>query len=221
MTRRSRLGWLGPVIVIVGIVAAAAATWFMVVSKPKPGAVLDTIALDRTHALVVRAEDGGDRNFVELRDGDRVVWQAYVPPYAGRPGVPGIAWNDVAVSIRVIRDGRAEIFALAMANGNKLGGMKLAPGKGRVVKQTTGPVTLTDHVRSYEIVAGAGWHQLVAFELGTGEPRWKQDLGGAPIEAGGLDGDVVWIRQAGQTRRFRAVDGAEVASAAASMQPSL
>jgi outer membrane protein assembly factor BamB len=211
--KRRRLGWLGPVIVLVGIAAAALATWFMVVSRPKAGAVVDTIAIDQTRSLVVRAEQDGERNFVELRDGERVAWQAYVPPYAGRPGAPGIAWNDVAVSVRVIRDGRAEIFAIAFANGSKLGGFKLAPGKGAVTKQTSGPITLTDHVRSYEIVSGVGWNQLVAIDLGSGEARWKQDLDGAVIEAGGVDGDFVWIRQAGRTRRFRALDGSETASA--------
>jgi outer membrane protein assembly factor BamB len=183
------------------------------VSKPKAGAVIDTIKVDPNHALVVRGEDGGERNFVELREGDRVLWQAITPAYAGRPGAPGIAWNDIAVSVRVIRDGRAEVFAIARTNGSKLGGFKLAPGKGSVTKQTVGPVTLTDHVRSYEVVSGVGWSQLVAIDLGTGEPRWKQDFDGGLIEAGGVDGEYVWIRQGGRTRRFRATDGSETASA--------
>jgi hypothetical protein len=213
MKRRQRLGWLGPVIVLVGIAAAGLGTWFVVVSKPEAGAVIDTIAVDDTHAFVVRAEDGGERNFVEFREGERVVWQAITPAYAGRPGAPGIAWNDLAVSVRVIRNGRAEVFAIARTNGSKLGGFKLAPGKGNVTKQMVGPITLTDHVRSYEVVSGVGWSQLVAIDLGSGEPRWKQDFDGALIEAGGVDGEFVWIRQAGRTRRFRAVDGRETASA--------
>lgn len=211
--KRTRLGWLGPVIVLVGVVAAGLAVWFMIASKPEAGAIVDTFALDKTHALVVRAEAGGERNFVELRDGDRVVWQAIVPAYAGRPGAPGVAWNDLAVSVRVIRDGRAEIFAVALSNGSKLGGFKLAPGKGKVTKQTTGPVTLTDHVRSYEIVAGVGWAEIVAIDLATGQALWRHELEGAAVEAGGIDHEFVWIRQAGRTRRFRAVDGNETASA--------
>jgi outer membrane protein assembly factor BamB len=204
---KTRLGWLGPVIVLVGIVAAGLATWLMVASRPKVGAVIDTIPINDKRAFVVRAEADGNRNFVELREGDRVVWQALVPPYGGRAGAPGIAWNDSTVSIRVIRDGRAEIFAIAMQSGSKLGGLKLAPDHGSVVKQTSGPVTLTDHVRSYEIVAGSGWHMLAVIDLASGEPRWKQELGASVIEAGGVQGDIVWIRQDGQTKRFRAVDG--------------
>lgn len=205
---KTRLGWLGPVIVLVGVVVAGIATWLAIASRPEAGGVVDTIRIGGERALVVRVEVGGDRNFVELRDGERVVWQALVPPYAGRAGAPGIAWNDVAVSVRVIRNGRAEIFGLAMPNGTKLGGMKLAPDHGPVTKQASGPVTLTDHVRSYEIVAGSGWHMLAAIDLASGEPRWKQELGASLIEAGGVQSDVVWIRQDGQTRRFRASDGA-------------
>lgn len=207
--RRTRLGWLGPVIVLVGIVVAGLGTWYMVSQRPKVGAVIETQPVDARRSLVVLAEDGGDRNFVELRDADRVVWQSIVPTYAGRPGASGIAWSPLSVTVRVIRDGHAEIFALALSNGSKLGGFKLAPTHGDVIKQTSGPVTLTDHVRSYEVVSGPGWNQLVAIDLGTGQPLWKQDLDAAVIEAGDLEDNLVWIRQGGRTRRFRVTDGVE------------
>jgi outer membrane protein assembly factor BamB len=208
--KKTRLGWLGPAIVILGVVAAALGTWFMIVSKPKAGAVIDTLAIDQAHALVVRAEDGGNRNFVELRAGDRVMWQSIVPTYAGRPGAPGIAWNNLAVTVRVIRDGRAEIFAIARANGSKLGGFKLAPTqRGPVVKQDRGPVTLTDHVRSYEIIAGADWHEIVAIDLASGQPRWRQDLGAGLIEAGGIENGRIWLVQQGNRREFAGDTGKE------------
>lgn len=217
MSRR-RLGWLGPAIVIVGAVIAGIGAWYVVRSRPEAGAVIDTIPIDGRASLVVRAEAGGDRNFVELREGDRLVWRALVPPYAGRPGAPGLAWNQTAVSVRVIRDGRAEVFALAMRDAAKLGGFTLAPGKGPVTIATRGPVTLTDHVRSYELVSGSGWHQLVAFDLSTGEATWKQELGATPIDdggvdraSGGADRGVVWLVQGGRRRTFRATDGTEIA----------
>ncbi len=213
---RRRLGWLGPAIVIAGAVIAGAGTWYMASARPEVGAVIDTIRIDDRASFVVRAEAGGDRNFVELRDADRLVWRALVPPYAGRPGAPGIAWNRTAVSVRVLRAGRAEVFALAMRDAAKLGGFKLAPGQGPAVIATRGPVTLTDHVRSYEIVGGEGWHQLVAFDLSTGEAAWKQDLGAVPVDDGGvvmpaIDQDgAVWLLQGGRRRTFRSADGAEI-----------
>jgi hypothetical protein len=212
MQRRRRLGWLGPAIAITGAAVAALATWYMVTARAEPGAVVDTIPIEAGAAFVVRAEAGGDRHFVELRDGDRVVWRALVPPYAGRPGAPGIAWNRTAVSVRVQRGGRAEVFALAMRDAAKLGGFKLAPGKGPVTVATRGPVTLTDHVRSYELVGGDGWHELVAFDLSTGEGLWKRELGPAPVDDGGVaaDASVVWLVQGGRRRAFRAADGTEL-----------
>lgn len=213
MTRR-RLGWLGPVIVLVGAAVAALGVWYMVTARPKPGAVIDTIAIGDDRALVVRAEADSERNFIELREGKRTLWQALVPPYAGRPGAPGLAWNDVAVSVRVIRNGRPEVFAIAMTNGSKLGGFRLAPGKTAVRKATAGPVTLTDHERSYEIVSGDGWNELVAIDLGTGQARWRQDLGPGLIEAGGIDGNLVWLRQRGQRREFAKHDGKEIVQVA-------
>ncbi len=211
-----RLGWLGPVIVLVGIAAAAFGTWFMIHERPKAGAVIDTIAIDAGHSFVIRAEAGGDRNFVELRDGDRVVWQAMVPPYGGRPGAPGIGWSPTAVSIRVIRDHRAEVFALQLADGAKLGGIHLAPDHGEIIQPTSGPVTLTDHERSYEIVSGAGWNQLVAIDLASGLVKWKQELGAGTIDAGGIDTGGVWIQHNGHRRQFRAIDGVESNSGSSS-----
>ena len=208
---RRRLGWLGPAIVLVGAAVAGLGVWYMATARPQVGAVIDTVRIDDRSSLVVRAEQGGERNFVELREGDRLVWRALVPAYAGRPGAPGLAWNQTAVSVRVLRNRRAEVFALSMHDAAKLGGFRLAPGQGPAVIATRGPVTLTDHVRSYEIVGGEGWHQIVAFDLTTGEGTWKQDLGATPIDDAGLDEGVVWLLQGGHRRAFRVADGAPVA----------
>jgi len=203
---RTRLGWLGPAIVGVGAAVAALGVWYMVHARPVAGAVIDTIAVDDHRALVVRGEAGGERAFVELRDRGAVVWQALVPRYAGRPGEPGIAWSPSAVSVRVIRDGRAELFALAMRDATKLGGMQLAPDHGPVIDEP-GPVTLTDHARSYEVVAGTGWHQLVAIDLSTGRALWARELGPARIVAGGVTDGWVWIDQGAGPHSFAALSG--------------
>jgi len=203
---RTRLGWLGPVIAVIGIAVGGWGIWYMVHARPTAGAEIDRVAIDDRRALVVRAEVGGDRAFIELRDGDAVVWQALVPRYGGRPGAPGIAWSPTAVSVRVIRDGHAELFALSMHDASKLGGMRLAPDHGPIAP-ATGPVTLTDHVRSYEIVSGPDWHQLVAIDLTSGRALWARELGPAPVRAGGVAGDRVWIDQGAGPRGFVAGTG--------------
>lgn len=208
----ARLGWLGPAIVIVGVGVAAAGAYAIVIGRPDPGAVIDRMTVDPHTEIVVRAENGGERNFVELLEDGELKWRALTPTYAGRTGASGIAWNNIAISVRVIRDGRAEIFALARENAAKLGGFKLAPGKGAVIKQVTGPVTLTDHERSYELVEGAGWHQLVAFDLSTGLGVWLADLSAAPIDDAKLVGDTLWVTQNGVRRGFNSRDGRERSS---------
>jgi hypothetical protein len=207
-----RLGWLGPVIVLVGVAVAALGVWFMITSKPTPGEVIDTFVVDPHTSIVVRAEQGGDRSFVELSADNEVRWQALIPRYAGRKGNPGVAWSPVAVSVRVIRDERAEIFAVSMQDASKLGGIHLAAEHGPIARDATGPLTLTDHVRSYEIISGPDWHQLAAIDLNLGEPLWKRELGPAPIEAAAVEGGLVWVQQRGVKRHFRVFNGAEDAT---------
>jgi hypothetical protein len=205
---RTRLGWLGPAIVGVGAAVGALGVWYMVHARPTAGPVIDRIAVDDHHALVVRGEaGGGDRAFVELRDDDAVVWQALVPRYAGRPGVPGIAWSPTAVSVRVIRDGHAELFALSMHDASKLGGMRLAPDHGPVTEHADGPVTLTDHLRSYEVVSGPDWHQLVAIDLASGHALWARELGPAPVRTGGVADGEVWLDQGAGPHAYAALTG--------------
>ena len=151
-----RLGWLGPAIVVVGAAVAAVGIWFMMGAKPQPGAVIDELSIDGGAKLVIRHEEGGQRSFVELHQGGEMRWRALVPPYAGRSGMPAVAWNDGVISVRVIRDGKAEIFALARRDASKVGGLHLAPDK-VTLRDAPGPVTVHDGKRSYELVAGDGW----------------------------------------------------------------
>jgi hypothetical protein len=204
-----RLGWIGPIIVGVGALVAAFGIWWFVSNRPEPGPEIDRVALDPVTTLVIREEARSDRAFVELvRDG-KLVWRALVPPYAGRRGAPGIAWNADVLTVRVIRDRRAQLFALQIRDAAKLGSIKLAPDHGPAIKSTHGPVTLTDRARSYELVEGEGWHQLVTLDLGSGHALWKQELGDQPIDDAGVVGDTVWVRQGARTRRFRTLDGVE------------
>lgn len=204
---KSRLGWLGPAIVALGAAVAGLGVWYVLHARPTAGEVIDSIAIDARHRVVVRGETSGDRSFIELYDGDDLMWQALVPTYGGHPGAPGIAVGKSAVSIRIVRDGKAEIFAIARDTAQKLGGMGLGHGHGAIDPAAGGPVTITDHVRSYEVVSGKDWHQLVGIDLDSGRPLWSVELGAAPVTAGGVEGDQVWVSQGDQRRSFSTLTG--------------
>ncbi|HVK83872.1 MAG TPA: hypothetical protein VM513_07185 [Kofleriaceae bacterium] len=208
---RPRLGWIGIAIVATGAAIAAAGIWFFMRNHPQPGAVIDELAIDADTKLVVRAEADGPRSFIELHDAGALKWRALIPPYAGRKGAPGVAWSDIAVSVRVVRDPkhdpRAEVFQIAMRDATKLGGRRLATDHGPIKPDAPGPVTLTDHLRSYEIVAGDGWNQLVAIDLRLGTVLWTRELGPEPIEAAAVENGAIRIAQAGNKRWFNVFTG--------------
>jgi hypothetical protein len=211
-----RLGLLGPIIVAVGAGVAGLGAWYVLHVRPRPGAVIDTIAIEPNVSLVLRAEETSDHSFLELHVGDEVRWQAMIPHYAGAPGRPAVAWNRTAVTVRVERDGHAEVFAFAARDALKIGGYRLAQEHEPIRTQAEGPITLTDHVRAYELVGGDDWHQLIAVELQTGNGVWKVELGKLPIHDGGVQDGRVWIEQAGHRRSFDAATGAEDHGPAAS-----
>ena len=214
MAKRTRLGLLGPIIVIVGAAIAALGTWYVIHARPEAGDVIDTFAIGDGAQIVVRAEKGGDRSFLELHEKGALKWQALIPKYAGAPGRPAVAWSDKAITVRVDRDGgRAEVFAFSRTNASRLGALRLAQAKEPIHIHREGPITLTDHVRSYELVGGADWHELIAIDLSTGEGVWKADLGKPAVSAGGVQGDSVWIDQSGTHRVFDAKTGREQAVA--------
>jgi hypothetical protein len=203
-----RLGWIGPAIVLVGIAGAIAMTWFWRASEPVPGDTIDELDC-AGGKLVVRAERGGDRAFVEMHAGNELKWQGLIPHYPGSRGRPAVACGSDVVTVRVERGGRAEVFGFAVASGQKAGGYRLATEHEPIHVEPTGPITLTDHRRSYEIVGGAGWHQLIAVDLSSGEGVWKADLGPDPVTDGGLHDARVWIRQGARERTFDPETGRE------------
>lgn len=206
----ARLAYLGPAIVVVGAMVAGAGAWYVLHARPTPGAVIDTIDLGSGGSLVLRSEAKGERAFLELNDREGVRWRALVPQYAGTHDRRGVAWGPVAVTVRVERGGRSEIFALAMRDGHKLGGRRLAPEHEPNTAPQTGPITLTDHTLSYEFVSGTNWHRVVGIDLAAGNVAWTAELGSAPVTAGGIDNGRLWITQLGKTRTFAATTGQEV-----------
>ena len=200
--------YLGPIIFFVGAAIAALAGWYVVHARPKPGAVIDTIPVDKGVELVVRGENGGNRSFLELHVNGEVKWQALIPHYAGAPGRPAVAWGPVAVTVRVERDGHAEVFAFAMRDAEKIGGYRVAIEHEPITTQPQGPITLTDHIRAYEFAGGADWHQVAAVDLATGKGVWKRDLGPAAITDGGVDANAVWYVQDGKRKLLDPATGA-------------
>ena len=211
--RRTRLGWLGPAIVLVGAAVASVGVWYFVHARPVVGDVVDEISIDKQSRFILRNEAGGDRTFVELWSGDTLRWQALVPPYVGSPQRRAIAWSPIAVTLRVDRGGRAEVFALAMQDAAKLGGFRLAPEHEPNHVEPDGPITLTDHVRSYEFVGGAGWHQVVAVDLATGKARWKVELGAEPVGRATLMGATLFVYQGDHRRALSVENGSDVPGA--------
>jgi hypothetical protein len=203
--------------VIAGAAVAALGVIYWMHARPAAG---DTIAsygapeAGEGASLIVRAERGGARAFLELHgtsplSGDYVVWQALVPHYAGDAHRPGLAWSHDVVTIRVERGSRAEVFALSMRDGSKLGGFRLAVEHEPVRTQPTGPITLTDHTRAYEVVGGDGWHQLIAVDLATGQGLWKVELGPEAVVDGGASAGRVWVTQGARTKAFASASGSD------------
>lgn len=209
---RRRHGWLGIAIVALGVAGAIAGALYFVHAQPKAGAVIDTIPIAQNAEVVIRAEEGGSRNFLELHADGKLRWQAYIPHYAGSKGRPAIAWGKDTLTVRIERDGRAEVFAYSLDTAAKIGGYQLAVEHEPIATQPTGPITLTDHIRSYELVGGPDWHQLIAVGLGTGYGLWKVDLGPAPVTDGGVKDGTVWIQQGAVRRVFDAVTGSAQSS---------
>lgn len=205
-----RLGWLGPAIVGLGAAVAGLGIWFMQSVRPIAGEVIDTVQMDANRSLVLRKELKSDRSFIELHDGPDVKWQALIPHYAGSKGRPAVAWSDRSVTVRVERDGRAEVFAFALNSSAKLGAYRIAVEHEPITTQPQGPITLTDHDRAYELVGGVDWHQVVAVDILKGGGVWKAELGREPVTGAGVERGQVWVEQTAKRRSFDAVTGREI-----------
>jgi outer membrane protein assembly factor BamB len=201
--------YLGIIIVGAGVAIAVAMIWFMMHVRPKPGAVIDRFTVAPDTEVVIRAEEGSERNFLELHEKGQLKWQALIPHYAGSPGRPAVAYSPTAITVRVSRDGHAEVFAFATQSAEKIGGYRIAAEHEPITTHPDGPITLTDHVRAYELAAGSDWHQIAAIDLATGKGQWKRELGAAKITDGGVDATGVWLVQDGKRRLFDPATGSD------------
>jgi len=163
-------------------VAVAAACRRLELAAPVAGNTIDTIGIDTTRFLVVRAEADGERSFLELHDtgaSEQLQWQALIPHYAGSAGRRGVSWGQGVVTVRVERGGEDELWVLGLTDALKVASLRLAPEHEPIPPQAGEPLSVSDGQRTYELVAGVDWHELVAIDLATGQPLWKQDLGPA------------------------------------------
>lgn len=206
---RSRLGWLGPAIVIAGLAIGGVGIWIILKNKPKVGAVIEKIDIGKGQELEIRAEDGGVRNFLELYENGQLKWESMIPTYAGDATHRAITWGDIAVSARVLRGGKAEIFALARADGTKLGGVNLGVDHGAIKPGFDGQFSITDGKRSYEIVAGDTWNQVMAIDLQTGRALWKRDFRAPAATGARVQGGNLVIDHDGKSHWFNVFTGKE------------
>src|SRR3569623_385365 len=201
--------YLGIIIVATGAAIAAGMIWLVIHVRPEPGAVIDRMTVAPNTEIVIRAEDGSDRDFIELHENGKLKWQALIPHYAGSPGRPANAYGPTAVTVRVSRDGHAEVFAFSTQSAEKIGGYRIAAEHEPITTHPAGPITLTDHVRAYELAAGTGWHQIAAIDLATGKGQWKCELGGQTKTDCGVEPNGVWLVQGGKRRLLDAATGAD------------
>lgn len=214
---RRRLGWLGPALLAVGLAAGGTGIWYIRAAKPHPGAVIDTIPIGGGAKIVVSAEEGGDHSFIGVYDGDQLRWQQLIPHYAGRAGRPAVSWSDAGhvLSVRVERDGRQELWALGLPDGEKGGALFLAPEHEPLMSQLdletpedkSLPLSFHDGVRSYELVEGPGWHQIVGIDLPTGKALWKIELGRETVTRVELNGGQIDLYQGEELRRINPFNG--------------
>lgn len=201
--------WLAPGVIVAGVAVAAAGIWYWHTAQPVIGAEIDRVDCGGATAIV-HAEANSDRSFLELDDPNgKVVWAALIPHYAGAKGRPALACGASTVTVRVERSGRAEVFGFFLHEGDKIGAFRLAPEHEPIATQP-GPITMTDHLRSYEFVGGLDWHQVIAVDLATGKGEWKTDLGPEAVESAVFANGGLAIRQSHHDRLLELATGRDV-----------
>ncbi|MCE9576371.1 MAG: hypothetical protein K8W52_24700 [Deltaproteobacteria bacterium] len=187
--------WLAPTLLGIGVTVGVLGIWVMVSARVHAGAYFEVLATDGPYAVALRHQDDSPRVFLELIEiGHGVRWQAMVPPYAGTPTAPGLAASPNAITVRVRRDGRDELWAMATRDAEKLGQLGLEPGAAAPGVLPPAVVTVADNVQSFEF-AGAPDRAttIVGIELAIGSPKWRIELGKVSVRGAWLDDKTLWI----------------------------
>lgn len=215
--RRASGRWLAPALLTLGVAGGALGVWYMMHAHPRAGAYYEVFAIDDHLAVALRAEEGSERSFVELVDRGRGVrWQALIPEYAGRADAPGIAASPTAITVRVRRDGKDELWALSTEDADKLGQVGLLAGAARAGAKPPAAITVSDATQSFELVGDATHSTAItAIQLADGHAQWRVDLGADDVAGAWLGPDALWIRTtAGKIRGLARATGAEAGGAA-------
>lgn len=185
--RKKRLGWLGPVVVVVGIAVGSVGIWWMKQSRPVPGPYIDVLALDAEWAVAVREQLGSANAFVELRHASRgLVWRALIPPYAGSPQSLALAGSSTAIAVRFVRGRQEHLWALHTLTGKKMGSVHLGDALGAAPVRTFG-----DGKIAFQVVRNTDGYALSAIDLGVGSELWRKSIGADPVFAATITGDAV------------------------------
>lgn len=187
--------WLAPTVLGIGVTVGVLGIWVMVRSRVHAGAYFEVLATDGPYAVALRHQDDSSRDFLELVEiGHGVRWQALVPLYAGTPTAPGLAASPNAITVRVRRDGRDELWAMSTRDAEKLGQLGLEPGAEAPGVRPPAVVTVADAVQSFEF-AGAPDRAttIVGIELANGAPKWRIELGSVTVRGAWLDDTTLWI----------------------------
>ena len=214
---RPRFGLLGPILVVVGLLAGGFGIWFMLHVRPVPGDFIDGFALDDNSYIAIRAQPGTDRNFVEVTRQNKQLWQAMIPHYAGRVGAPAIGVSPTAMTVRIARRGRSEVFGLSLTDARKMGALLLGKDRKPTATSHCGEIiTLTADGRAFELLSTQDDNAIASVDVSTGAAGWQAGLGKAPITDAGVANGIVWVNQGTTSTAFHAADGsaAEIPAAA-------
>lgn len=205
---RQRFGLLGPLLVIVGLLAGAFGIWFMLRVRPVPGRFIDGFALDDDSYIAIREQPGTDRNFIEVTRQNKQLWQAMIPHYAGRVGAPAIGVSPTAMTVRIARRGRSEVFGLSLTDARKMGALLLGKDRKPTASSHCGEIiTLTANGLAFELLSTEDDNSIASVFVSTGAAGWQAPLGKAPITDAGVANGVVWIKQGAAVTAFHAADG--------------
>ncbi|MBP9086518.1 MAG: hypothetical protein KBG15_10405 [Kofleriaceae bacterium] len=205
---RPRFGLLGPLLVIVGLLAGGFGIWFMLHVRPVPGPFIDGFALDDDSYIAIRAQSGTDRNFVEATRQNKKLWQAMIPHYAGRVGAPAIGVSPTAMTVRIARRGRSEVFGLSLTDARKMGALLLGKDRKPTATSHCGEIiTLTADGQAFELLSTEDGNAIASVYVSTGAAGWQAQLDKAPITDAGVANGIVWINQGTTSTAFHAADG--------------